>query len=179
MNAVLEPREHQELLIGCGNRREKIVRCEEMAEKFENVVTLDIDPDCKADVIHDLNELPYPFADDQFDEIHVYDVLEHCGTQGDWRFFFAQFGEFHRILKPGGFFCATMPMWDSPWAWADPGHTRVFSYHTLAFLTQEHYKQEVGKTASTDYRHVWDKDFEPIGYQEFDHQFGFILKATK
>lgn len=169
----------KELLIGCGNRRQKAVRCSEMGEKFENVVTLDIDPNCGADMAHDLNVLPYPFADNEFDEIHCYDVLEHCGTQGDWRFFFAQFSEFYRILKPGGFFCATVPMWDSHWAWADPGHTRVITRHTLAFLSQGHYREEVGVTASSDYRSVWKGDFEGIGYQESEHQLGFILKALK
>ena len=29
-----------------------------------------------------------PFGDDAFDEIHAYEVLEHTGRQGDWRFFF-------------------------------------------------------------------------------------------
>ena len=72
--------------------------------EWVNLVTLDIDPNCNPDIICDLNELPYPFKDNTFNEIHGYEVLEHCGTQGDYQYFFAQFTEFWRILKPEGMF---------------------------------------------------------------------------
>lgn len=166
----------RELLIGAGKSRKKRVRFSEVGPDFGDVTTLDMMGD--VDVTHDLNVLPLPFPDNEFDEIHAYEVLEHCGRQGDWRFFFAQFMEFWRILKPGGYFCATVPMWDSPWAWGDPGHTRIISKDMLGFLDQEHYKQ-VGETSCTDYRDVWKGNFEPIGFKESDHQLAFVLRAVK
>lgn len=166
----------RELLIGSGAHREKRIRFDAIPAAFENVTTLDVLG--SPDIIHDLNTIPYPFEDDQFDEIHAYDVLEHCGRQGDWRFFFAQFSEFHRILKAGGYFCATVPMWDSQWAWADPGHSRIITKETVAFLSQDHYEQ-VGKTQCSDYRSIYKVDFKLIGLQELDHQFGFVIQAVK
>lgn len=168
-----------ELLIGAGNSREKKVTFPEIPKEWAELVTLDIDEGTSPSVVHDLNDLPLPFDDDMFDEIHAYEVLEHTGRQGDWRFFFNQFHEFWRILKPGGFLVATTPQWDSPWAWGDPGHTRIISPESLIFLDQKEYEQ-VGKTAMTDYRPWWEGDFERYAMDNSDdHSFGFVLRARK
>lgn len=176
MSAVLKTAMRRELLIGAGVSKKKRLRFDMVPAEFENVTTLDIVGD--ADVVHDLDVLPYPFEDNAFDEIHAYEVLEHCGRQGDWRFFFAQFQEFWRILKPDGYFVATVPTWDSPWAWADPGHRRIITSETISYLYQSHYEQ-VGKTNCADYRSVYTADFAPIGKHETDHQFGFVIQAKK
>lgn len=168
-----------ELLIGCGNDRRKKIKGEKLAEEWTELVTLDWDASCKPDVVHDLNITPYPFADNTFDEIHAYEVLEHVGRQGDFRFFFRQFEEFWRILKPGGYFVATVPLWDSKWAWGDPGHTRVINDGSLVFLSQKEYELQVGKTAMTDYRHCYKADFEIMATVEQNEMFGFVLKAIK
>lgn len=166
-----------ELLIGCGNRRDKRIAYEG-GWGWSDLTTLDIDPDAGADVLHDLNDLPYPFADDQFDEIHAYEVLEHIGRQGDWRFFFAQFSEFWRILKPGGVLCATCPSASSRWAWGDPGHTRVIQPETLIFLQQPQYAQ-VGITSLTDYRAVFQADFDLVLSEDDGESYRFGLRAVK
>ena len=80
----------RELLLGAGHSRDKRIWLKE-ASQFQNLVTLDINPDCKPSVVFDLRLavcVNLPFKDDSFDEIHAYEVLEHVGTQGDWRFFF-------------------------------------------------------------------------------------------
>lgn len=167
-----------ELLIGCGNARRKIITFKEIPAEFTDLVTLDMDPATGCDVVHNLDVLPYPFADESFSEIHAYEVLEHTGTQGDWRFFFDQFHEFWRILKPNGYLCVTVPMWDSPWAWGDPGHRRVIPKEALTFLDRMAYEQ-VGRTAMTDYRKYWRGDFERMAISEADHKLGFVLRAVK
>jgi len=168
-----------ELLIGCGNDRKKKITFSEIPDEWIELVTLDIDPTIECSVNHDLNNLPLPFDDNMFDEIHAYEVLEHTGKQGDWIFFFNQFMEFHRILKPGGFLVGTSPMWDSPWAWGDPGHTRIISKECLTYLSQKAYEEQVGKNAMTDYRGWYIADFELFAAQEKDETFGFVLKAIK
>ena len=168
-----------ELILGSGKTIEKRMRWEDSPnEVFENPTCLDIQE--PADVIHDLNDPILPFADDAFDEIHAYEILEHVGSQGDWRFFFAQFAEFHRVLKPGGHMCITCPMWDSHWSYGDPGHTRVLPKECFAFLTAEHYEQ-VGKSGSScsDYRAaLGDALWELRGIQESQHQLFVVLKSV-
>lgn len=146
--------------------------------EFKDLTTLDIDPASGADVIHDLDVLPLPFGDDAFDEIHASEVLEHTGRQGDWRFFFAQFSEFWRILKPNGTLAASCPSLTSRWLWADPGHTRVIAPETLYFLDQGLYEQ-IGQTAMTDYRHVWKGDFHTEWTEDDGESFKFLLRAVK
>ena len=178
MNAVVQPMPRRELLLGCGNSRKKAVVGSWTTPEWDCLTTLDFDPACNPDIVHDLNVLPYPFADNEFDEVHAYEVLEHCGRQGDWRFFFEQFNELWRILKPGGFLVATMPSWRSPWAWGDPGHTRVFTPGTLVFLDRSEYEQ-IGRTAMTDYRPWLKADFEICNVREDGEHLGFLLKARK
>lgn len=165
-----------ELLIGCGAKTDKLFKPQ---EPWTELVTLDINPDHNPDVLWDLEKLPYPFEDNQFDEIHAYEVLEHIGQQGDYKAFFAQFSEFWRILKPGGKLCATVPPWDGIWAWGDPSHKRIINQGTLAFLSQEQYVLQVGKTAMSDFRYIYKADFKTIHAQIDSDRFAFVLEAVK
>jgi len=148
-------------------------------DDWTNLVTLDINADHKPDVVHDLTVLPLPFEADTFDEIHAYEVLEHTGQQGDWRFFFAQFAEFWRILKPGGLLVGTSPSAKSNWAWGDPGHTRIMSPECLTFLVQTEYTAQVGKTPMTDYRFVYQADFNLVHSRNGLQRFEYVLEAVK
>ena len=167
----------KQLLIGCGTNKTRLMRLAD-GDEWEDLTTLDIDPGVKPDVVHDLNVLPYPFETNTFDEIHAYEVLEHCGRQGDYDYFFGQFNELWRILKPGGLLFASCPMWDSPWAWSDPGHTRVITRHSLIFLQRDEYHQ-LGTTHMTDYRSQLVGDWELMAGKEDEHIFGFCMRAKK
>lgn len=168
----------RELLIGCGSRRDKRMTADGTGE-FVSLTTLDYNADHNPDIVWDLHNLPLPFADNEFDEVHAYEVLEHVGTQGDFKTFFAQFTEFHRILKPGGFFMATCPSRHSAWAWGDPSHTRILQPEQLHFLVQENYRREVGVTPMSDFRNIYKADFEIVYKLEDKDSFKFIIKAIK
>ncbi len=178
MNAVLKLSGYSELMVGAGNSRAKKIKVRSMPNEWRNLTTLDIDPSTGCDITHDLNVLPLPFEDNAFDEIHAYEVLEHCGRQGDWKFFLNQFEEFWRILKPGGLFLASCPAHDSMWAWGDPGHTRIIAPGSLVFLNQEEYAQ-VGKTAMADYRPWYKGNLRTVGAGTENGTFGFVLEAVK
>lgn len=169
----------RELLIGCGRNLSKQLSNEENNTGWSNLTTLDINTDHKPDVVWNLEDMPFPFDDETFDEIHAYEVLEHTGRQGDYKFFFAQFEEFYRILKPDGLLCATVPHWQSVWAWGDPSHTRTIQLESLTFLNQQEYINQVGKTPMSDFRYIYKADFEIVGYNTSEHNFAFILKAIK
>lgn len=166
-----------ELLIGCGNDRRK--RHWFDREEWTDLVTIDHDPNCGADILHDLEQTPWPLDDDRFDEVHAYEVLEHLGRQGDYSAFFAHFGEIYRILKPGGTVFATCPSWQSIWAWGDPSHTRIISQASIAFLNREAYEKQVGRTPMTDFRWLWKGDFEPLHVEDNGSKFVFAMKAHK
>lgn len=163
-------------LIGCGSNREKKLIWQGRSA-WDGLVTIDIEPRHKPDVVHDITK-PLPFADNSADEIHAYECLEHVGAQGDWKFFFAQFSDFWRALKPGGVLLATVPRLDSPWAWGDPSHTRVIPPESLIFLHQPAYAQ-VGKTPMSDFRSHYKADFDIVWQDSTPHQFCFVLQAVK
>jgi SAM-dependent methyltransferase len=168
----------KELLIGCGSSREKKIYLPGQ-EDWNDLITLDINANHKPDVVFNLNDLILPFEENSFDEIHAYEVLEHTGQQGDYRFFFAQFEEFYRILKPKGKFFATVPTPTSPWAWGDPSHTRIFCKEWLTFLRQKSYEEQVGVTSLSDFRYIYKADFEIILAQEQNDTLYFIVEANK
>lgn len=167
-----------QLLLGCGSNKNKQV-WEQGDTEWGQLTTLDIDPCHNPDIVWDLNQLPWPFQDNTFDEIHAYEVLEHLGTQGDYKAFFAQFSEIHRILTPGGKLFATVPAWNDLWAFGDPSHTRIINEGTLTFLNQEQYQKQVGKSQMSDYRSIYKADFVPRHAEYKGKHFIFILEAVK
>jgi len=165
-----------DLLLGCGNDRRRMIS--PVRKKWDGLTTVDIDKSAKPELDWDLNNTPLPFADNSVDEIHAYNVLEHIGTQGDFRFFFKQFEDFWRMLKPGGFVCSIVPHFDTIWTFGDPGHTRVINFGTLHFLNQKSY-DEVGITSMTDYRWCYKGNFSLFNGKVDNGNFYFILEAVK
>lgn len=167
-----------EILLGCGSSRIKKLAWPGR-EKWLGLVTLDLADTHKPDVVHDIASLPLPFADDSADEIHAYEVMEHVGQQGDWRFFFDQWADLWRVLKPGGRFFGTSPHLTSNWAWGDPGHTRIVGAEQLTYLSQPNYAQ-VGTTPMTDYRFHFAADFD-LKHSVVNEagQYEYVLEAVK
>ena len=106
--------------VGCGQN------------KFPGAIGIDSNPRTQADVIHDLGQAPYPFPDNEFDEIICRHVIEHVP---DVMMFVA---ELHRITKPGGRINLVTPHYSNPdWA-TDPTHRNHFnSYSFKSFCPAE------------------------------------------
>lgn len=165
-----------DILLGCGHSRVRMIS--PTRKEWNDLVTVDFNQECKPDVEWDLNKIPLPFAENSADEIHAYQVLEHIGHQGDYRFFFAQFEDFWRVLKPNGFLCATVPTFNGLWAWSDPGHTRIISQGSIYFLDQNTYK-ECGTTSQTDYRFCYHGNFKIQASFIDNETYHFVLQAIK
>lgn len=171
------------LLLGAGSNRDRRLKTPNHQElnHFEDmeVETVDFVSKHNPTYVYDLNNAYWPFADNFYDEVHAYEILEHLGSQGFFRTFFDTFSNIYRILKPGGYLCATVPSVTSRWAWGDPGHRRVIMPESLVFLSQKQYELQVGKTAMSDYRTWWTGDFEPRHLKDNGKGFEFILEAIK
>lgn len=178
------------LLIGCGNSREKKVflKSQEWAGKL---TTVDMNPDCGADIVMDLTRIfnsvhpeqctlgrQLPFEEETFDEIGAYDCLEHWGNQGDWRSWFAEMAEYHRVLKPGGTMGIIVPVGED--ALADPGHTRFFGMNHFRMLSQQWYHDALAKGMQvTDYRWYWRENFDVLYLQEIGgHHIAVLLRKS-
>lgn len=173
------------LLLGSGKNPIRNIRYNEQEENFsdnDSIISIDMDPSSSPDFLMDLNKvLPnkkLPFEDNSFDEIHAYNILEHLGVQGDWKGYFKEFTEYHRILKNNGQFFILVPVGQD--ALADPGHSRFFHKNHFGFLNQKFYDTNIEKsTCATDYRWFWKKNFE-IDYMEIvdSHHLAVILRKT-
>ena len=69
------------------------------------------------DVAWDLDQLPWPWVDEQFDRVIALDVMEHLRID-IWQWL----AETWRILKPGGLFLLRVPAWNNPNSYRDPTH---------------------------------------------------------
>ncbi len=106
------------LQLGCGPR------------KRPGAIGVDINPRSAADVICDLNSIPYPFVSDSFDLILCEHVLEHLDNV------IQTMNELHRICKPHGRIFVEVPHYSSTYAFRDPTHKHFFSIHTFDYFLE-------------------------------------------
>ena len=116
---VASPKATRVLDIGCG------------ANKVAGAIGMDVNPRSAADVIHDLDDLPYPFADDEFDEVIGRHVIEHVLDP------MAVMCELHRITRKGGIVKLVAPHWTNPDFATDLAHRNHLNSYSFRNLTDE------------------------------------------
>lgn len=79
------------------------------------------------DVVHDIERLPWPFADAAFDVVLCQDVLEHTDYIPIMR-------ECWRIMKKDARLIIRVPHFTSKNNFSDPTHRRLFSINTFEFF---------------------------------------------
>jgi SAM-dependent methyltransferase len=104
--------------IGCGSA------------KTPGAVGLDLSADTDADIVHDLDEFPYPIEDASFDQILLQDVIEHVRKP------IRVFEELHRIARPGARIQLRTPHFSSVLAYGDPTHRHYFSTLAIRSLAE-------------------------------------------
>lgn len=114
------------LNLGCGER------------KKSGYINIDWKSELNPEVVHDLNAVPYPFADNFADLIEADHILEHL----DRPFFIMR--ELHRILKPGGSLKIKVPHFSRGFAHAE--HIHGFDV-TFPFYFNKNFAQEAFASA--------------------------------
>ena len=104
--------------LGCGSK------------KYPGAVGVDLSGDTDADIVHDLDVVPYPLEDDAFDQILLQDVIEHVRAPYD------VMRELHRIGRPGARVHLRTPHFSSVLAYSDPTHRHAFSAAAIRALAE-------------------------------------------
>jgi SAM-dependent methyltransferase len=89
---------------------------------------VDIIQGSQADLIHDLNVFPYPFADSEWDRIICLDVLEHVDDV------VKTVEEIWRISRPGALIEISAPFMSSVNYHTDPTHKRAFTSRSFDYF---------------------------------------------
>jgi SAM-dependent methyltransferase len=109
-------------------RAERILHIGAGAKKVRGAVTLDINPRHKPDVVWDLNEFPFPFADGEFDLVLCEHVIEHL------QHVIRVMEELHRVTRAGGRVVVRVPHFSSLNFNTDPTHVHAFSSRSFDYL---------------------------------------------
>jgi SAM-dependent methyltransferase len=94
-------------------------------EYLDGWVNLDLDKKVRADVYHNLDKFPYPFKDNEFDEILASHILEHVSDLDK------TMKELYRITKDRGLIYINSPHFSDPQKWSEFSHKHCFSYITF------------------------------------------------
>ena len=97
-----------------------------------NAINLDVTPATSPDVVHNLNQRPWPFDDNRFDTVYAFDVIEHLDDVA------GAMGEIHRICAPGAMVHLTVPHFSSDGAYTDPTHRHYFGAFTFDYFSESH-----------------------------------------
>lgn len=85
-------------------------------DRKEGYVNIDWNTLDNPDVVHNLNEFPYPFSEKSFDLIEANHVIEHLDRP------FEVMRELHRLLKPGGTLIVRVPHFSRGFSHAEHAH---------------------------------------------------------
>lgn len=108
------------LNLGCGQKR------------LNGAINLDRVAAVNPDVVHDIDKFPWPFEENQFNEVLANDVIEHCSDV------VATMEEIHRVSQSGAVVRITTPHFSSANSFIDPTHRYHFSYFSFHYFTGEH-----------------------------------------
>jgi len=130
-------------------------------------INLDIAPGSGIDVVHDIEKLPLPFKNGEFEEVLCEDILEHVE-------YIPVLRDIHRILKNGGSAMIRVPHFTSKTNFIDPTHKKRFSIETFDFFVS-------GTKRYRKRPYYFDFAFEHCREVKIDFEYGspeFFLNPT-
>lgn len=106
------------LHLGCGH------------SKLPGSLGVDLLAHREVDVVHNLDQYPWPFEANSVDVIFAHSVIEHIGD------IVGLFEECARVLKPGGRIVLTVPYFRSTDSFTDPTHKHFFTSQSLDYFIE-------------------------------------------
>jgi len=100
--------------------------------KYPGAIGIDRNPRSRADVICDLDRLPYPLAGGVFDQVRAVHFIEHA------RDVIRTMEEFHRLLKPGGRIIIVTPHYTDFSSFCDPTHSWHLNSFSFRYFGEDH-----------------------------------------
>jgi predicted SAM-dependent methyltransferase len=112
----------------------------------------------------DLSKIPYPLQDNKFEEVKIFDVLEHLNNPLE------VMNELHRIIKKGGLLYLRVAGWKSDKCWADITHKKVYDIDAFDAL-------DPSTTRGQEYNYYSDKKWT-IMEKVWDRSNSIRIKMT-
>lgn len=156
-----EDRVYKKLNLGSGLR------------KYDGFLNVDRSPLNNPDQVVDLEQLPWPWKDDEFDHIVAKDILEHLGDTGED--FIKILKEMYRVSTNGAIWEVIVPHWRCDTALDDLTHKRLITFNMFNMFNKrmQFEKAHNGEADSLlsfendidievcdvqfDYTHVWQE----------------------
>lgn len=158
--------EKTKLNLGCG------------IKKLDDHINIDMLASVDPDIIHNLEDYPWPLPENQFEEVRASHIVEHIGTMGDADSWFNLWREIWRVCKPGAIVYCLAPYYTDHNSAGDPGHRRLISESSFYFLSKEVYKSNaMAKSPMTQYN--IDFDFEIRAQKVMNGDIQTWLKCIK
>lgn len=133
------------LNLGCGG------------SKFPNAIGVDINSNSAADVIHDLNEFPWPFKNNEFDVVYAFHIIEHLDD------YMKALEEIHRIVKPNGKIIIKVPHFSSAAMYGQPDHKHFFTCK----LFEVHIDKTIFKLEKLELRYLLSTNRKKNAFEKF------------
>lgn len=103
-------------------------------DKHKGFLNVDVSPEVNPDQIANLNQFPWPWADNEFDHVVASHILEHLGETSED--FVKIISEMYRISKPGAIWEISLPHWRCDTALDDPTHKRLITQGMFTLFNQ-------------------------------------------
>jgi SAM-dependent methyltransferase len=100
--------------------------------KYPGAIGIDRNPDCRPDVLCDIDHIPLPFADGSFDQLRAIHVIEHVTDV------IRSMEEFHRLVRRGGRVRIETPHYTDFSSFCDPTHRWHLNTFSFRYFGEDH-----------------------------------------
>jgi len=125
-----------------------------------------------ADLVYDLNKVPYPFKSNTFKKILLRNTLEHLENP------MKIMAELHRISKPNGKIFIKGPHFSSDNVWGDLEHKRAFSSQTFTNKNMSELFKVVNQKITFSHFKFFMRPFVKINPVFYEKHLAFIFPAV-